>query len=58
MFRWFNAAGFQADIPALRRDYPEIQLTSLEQWLRSEGWSGKTTIEVKRDKIGRPIKRG
>src|SRR5262249_6104372 len=23
MFRWFNQAGFQADIPALRRRYPK-----------------------------------
>jgi uncharacterized protein YbjT (DUF2867 family) len=38
MFRWFNEAGFQADIPALRRQYPEVALKSLEEWLRSEGW--------------------
>jgi uncharacterized protein YbjT (DUF2867 family) len=38
MFRWFNAAGFQANIPELRRRYPEIQLQTLEQWLFNEGW--------------------
>jgi uncharacterized protein YbjT (DUF2867 family) len=38
MFRWFNDAGFQADIPGLRRTYPEIHLHTLEEWLRSEGW--------------------
>ena len=38
MFRWFNEAGFQADIPALQRRYPEVRLQSLEEWLRSEGW--------------------
>jgi len=38
MFRWFNAEGFKADIPDLRRRYPEIQLQTLEQWLRNEGW--------------------
>ncbi len=38
MFRWFNEAGFKADIPALRRAYPEIHLHTLEEWLRSEGW--------------------
>jgi uncharacterized protein YbjT (DUF2867 family) len=38
MFRWFNGAGFQADIPALQRRYPEVRLQSLEEWLRSEGW--------------------
>jgi uncharacterized protein YbjT (DUF2867 family) len=38
MFRWFNDAGFQADINGLRNAYPEIRLQSLEGWLRSEGW--------------------
>jgi uncharacterized protein YbjT (DUF2867 family) len=38
MFRWFNEAGYQADIPALRRAYPEIHLHTLEEWLRTEGW--------------------
>src|SRR5712692_11967463 len=41
MFKWFNEAGFQADIPSLRRDYPEIVLTSLEGWLTREGWANK-----------------
>src|SRR5262249_48050542 len=34
MFKWFNEAGFAADIPALQRDHPEIAWTSLEQWIR------------------------
>jgi uncharacterized protein YbjT (DUF2867 family) len=38
MFRWFNAEGFKANIPELRRRYPEVHLQSLEEWLRSEGW--------------------
>ena len=38
MFRWFNDAGYQADIPGLRRAYPEIHLHTLEEWLRMEGW--------------------
>jgi len=38
MFRWFNDSGFQADIPALRREYPEVHLRTLEEWLRKEGW--------------------
>jgi uncharacterized protein YbjT (DUF2867 family) len=38
MFRWFNEAGFLADIPELRRRYPEVHLHSLEEWLRAEGW--------------------
>jgi uncharacterized protein YbjT (DUF2867 family) len=39
MFRWFNEAGYQADIPGLRRRYPEIHLHTLEEWLREEGWN-------------------
>src|SRR5262249_41321290 len=38
MFRWFNEEGFKADIPGLRRAYPEVRLQTLEQWLRAEGW--------------------
>jgi uncharacterized protein YbjT (DUF2867 family) len=38
MFRWFNQSGFKANIPELRRKYPEVQLQTLEEWLRSEGW--------------------
>jgi uncharacterized protein YbjT (DUF2867 family) len=38
MFRWFNQEGFKADIGELRRQYPEVHLQTLEEWLRSEGW--------------------
>lgn len=38
MFRWFNQAGFNANIPELRRTYPEVRLQTLEEWLRAEGW--------------------
>jgi uncharacterized protein YbjT (DUF2867 family) len=38
MFRWFNEAGFKADIPELRQRYPEVDLQTLEDWLRNEGW--------------------
>ena len=38
MFRWFNNQGFQANIPELRRKYPEVRLHSLEEWLREDGW--------------------
>jgi uncharacterized protein YbjT (DUF2867 family) len=38
MFRWFNRAGFKADIADLRRRYPEVHLHTLEEWLRAEGW--------------------
>jgi uncharacterized protein YbjT (DUF2867 family) len=38
MFRWFNAEGFKANIPELRRKYPDVRLRTLEEWLRAEGW--------------------
>jgi hypothetical protein len=38
MFRWFNNTGFRANIPELRRKYPEVHLQTLEEWLRNEGW--------------------
>ena len=38
MFRWFNEAGFQANIADLRRRFPKVHLHTLEEWLRSEGW--------------------
>ena len=38
MFRWFNSEGFKANIPELRRKYPDVHLHTLEEWLRSEGW--------------------
>ena len=38
MYRWFNEEGFQANIPELRRRYPEVHLHTLEEWLRNEGW--------------------
>ena len=38
MFRWFNQAGFKADIPALKKKYPEVRLLNLEDWLIKEGW--------------------
>ena len=38
MFRWFNEAGFQANIADLCRRFPKVHLHTLEEWLRSEGW--------------------
>jgi uncharacterized protein YbjT (DUF2867 family) len=38
MFHWFNMKGYEANIPELRRRYPEIRLHTLEEWLREDGW--------------------
>jgi len=37
-FHWLNTSGYQADVPELRRRYPELKLKTLEQWLYDEGW--------------------
>jgi uncharacterized protein YbjT (DUF2867 family) len=37
-YRWFNDVGYEADIAALRQEYPE--LTTFELYLRSHGWEG------------------
>jgi hypothetical protein len=41
MFRWLNRDGFQANIPELRRKYPEVHLHSLEEWLREDNWDNR-----------------
>jgi uncharacterized protein YbjT (DUF2867 family) len=38
MYRWFNDVGYEADIAALRQEYPN--LTTFERYLRSHGWEG------------------
>jgi uncharacterized protein YbjT (DUF2867 family) len=38
MWRWFNDVGYEADITALRKEYPE--LTTFERYLRNHGWEG------------------
>src|SRR5258708_185995 len=38
MFHWFNNHGYRADIAALGRQYPEVHLHTLEEWLYGEGW--------------------
>jgi uncharacterized protein YbjT (DUF2867 family) len=37
-FRWINDVGYEADIAALRQEYPE--LTTFERYLRTHGWEG------------------
>jgi uncharacterized protein YbjT (DUF2867 family) len=36
MFTWYNTAGYQADIPAVRLLYP--QMHTLDGWLHETGW--------------------
>ena len=44
MFRWFNEAGYKANIPELKRRYPEVHLHSLEEWLREDGWDKRGLV--------------
>lgn len=37
MYRWFENVGYDVDVPALRREAP--QLTSFDQYLRNHGWA-------------------
>ena len=37
MYRWFNDVGYHVDIPALRKEYPD--LTSLEKVLSQQDWA-------------------
>ncbi len=41
MYEWFENVGYEADIDALRQEYPE--LTTLEQYLRRHGWQGASS---------------
>lgn len=41
MYRWFEEVGLEADVEALRQEYPS--LTTLERYLRSNGWENAAT---------------
>jgi uncharacterized protein YbjT (DUF2867 family) len=42
MVQWANDAGYQADIPALRKLYPPLK--RLETWLRQTGWENAQPV--------------
>lgn len=37
LFRWYDEVGYEADVEGFRQQFP--QLTTLEQYLQSNGWS-------------------
>jgi len=39
MYEWFNRVGYQMDIAALRRDYPEVKWHTFETWAKRQDWS-------------------
>ena len=38
-FDWFNRVGYSADLPSLRRDYPEVSWHTLEEWAQAQDWT-------------------
>jgi uncharacterized protein YbjT (DUF2867 family) len=39
MFEWFDRVGYDADIAALRRDFPDVRWHSFADWARDFDWS-------------------
>jgi uncharacterized protein YbjT (DUF2867 family) len=39
MFEWFDRVGYDADIAALQRDFPEVSWHSFAAWAREFDWS-------------------
>jgi uncharacterized protein YbjT (DUF2867 family) len=39
MFEWFDRVGYDADVAALRRDFPEVRWHSFADWARELDWS-------------------
>ena len=39
MFEWFDNVGYDADIAALRRDFPDVRWHSFADWAREFDWS-------------------
>jgi hypothetical protein len=39
MFEWFDRIGYAADIENLRRDFPEVNWQTFEEWARKQDWT-------------------
>ncbi|KGM31193.1 NmrA family NAD(P)-binding protein, partial [Inquilinus limosus] len=39
MYEWFKNTGYSTDIPALRRNFPEVRWHGFSDWARSIDWS-------------------
>jgi len=39
MFKWFDRTGYAADIKSLRRDFPEVNWHTFEEWVSQQEWS-------------------
>lgn len=49
MFEWFDRVGYNVDVNALKRDYPEVGWTSFDQWVGEQDWSDVTTSLVEKE---------
>ena len=38
MFKWFNEKGFNANIEEIKRDFPSVKVTTLNEFLINENW--------------------
>ncbi len=39
MYEWFNSEGYQSDLAALRREFPDVGWHSFETWTKEQDWS-------------------
>lgn len=43
MYEWFDRVGYDADIPGLRRDFPDVGWHRFADWARQQDWSALTS---------------
>lgn len=43
MFEWFDRTGYDADIAALRKDFPDVRWHSFADWAKGFDWSAVTS---------------
>jgi uncharacterized protein YbjT (DUF2867 family) len=43
MYEWFEKVGYDVDLAALRRDYPEVGWHDYEAWAKTQDWKGILT---------------
>lgn len=46
MFEWFDRVGYSADIPGLRREFPEVGWTDFAAWANSIDWHKVSSMEA------------
>ena len=46
MFEWFDRVGYTVDIAALRRNYPEVNWCTFEDWAKAQNWNALKRAEA------------